>query len=24
LNSTTIYVSLASNGVGRAISPFDY
>ena len=23
LNSTTIYVSLASNGVGRAISPFD-
>ena len=24
LNSTTIYVQLASNGVGRAISPFDY
>ena len=23
LNSTTIYVQLASNGVGRAISPFD-
>lgn len=23
LNSTTIYVSLASNGVGRAVSPFD-
>jgi integrase/recombinase XerD len=24
LNSTTIYVQLASNGIGRAISPFDY